>query len=411
MPEPRRLYDTVLHAARDLVTVGTALEAELTGAALLGGVYAVSPPPRADALRTFVSGFLGATARRRTPAARATRAVFASLVPEADGAVAVPPAPAPWSAHLGRVRPVGTWAYGDVYGDQTGYVASFAYDDPSVGGPDHAVVVLVDHNLGVVKDLVVSRPADRVLAGLTAAAEADDLIWFRDVDPATFRSRVSFHLGLTDSLTLLPDGGALATDRALVGSRLATLPPADPAPAEVDPLDPDRAEAQFLDSPQAVRLERATPAGEAAVRYAVRLILEFTQDSPDRDPVRWSPAVVGLFLLDWVHRRAVLDEEDVATLPVVLRAWTAWAAERRGLPPVALRATGEAIDTMVPEFLRRHRTGGTRGEAAVPVGRPPAGGVDPDGGGRAGVVPGDDAAVRDRLTARRRGAGDVPRPR
>lgn len=402
MAEPRTLYDTVLHAARDVVNVGTALEAELIGAALLGGVYAVAPPPRAAALGTFVSGFLRATARRRTPAARATRTVFASLVPEADGADGVPPAPLPWSAQLGRVRPVGTWAYGDVYGDQTSYVAVFAYDDPAVGGPEHAVVVLVDHNLGVVKDLLVSRPADRVLAGLTAAAEADELIWFQDVDPATLRSRVSFYLGLTDSLTTLPGGGALATDRPLVGSRLAALPPADPAPAEVSPMDPRRAEAQFLDSPQAGRLDRATPAAEAAVRYAIRLILDFTQDAPDRDPVRWSPAVVGLFLLDWVHRRAVLDDEDVATLPVVLRAWTAWAAERRDLPVPAVRAIGEAIDTMVPEFLRLHRTGAKRSEAVAAVGRLLADGVDPD----------DEVAVRDWLADHQPGgAAGVPRPR
>src|SRR5690606_42124711 len=107
---------------------------------------------------------------RRTPAARAARTLFASLVPEADGAAAVPPAPVPWSAQLGRVRPVGTWAYGDVYGDQTSYVAVFAYDDPAAGGPEHALVALDDHNLCVVKDLLVSRSSVLPLAGPTSVA-------------------------------------------------------------------------------------------------------------------------------------------------------------------------------------------------------------------------------------------------
>src|SRR5690606_18667026 len=178
------------------------------------------------------------------------------------------------------------------------------------------------------------------LARLSAAADAAELIWSQDIAPATLRSRVSFYLGLTDSLTTLPGGGALATDRALVGSRLAALPPGDPAPAEAVPVDPRRVEAQFLDSPQAGRLDRGTPAAEAAVRYAIRLILDFTQDAPDRDPLRWSPAVVGLFLLGWVPRRAVLDEEGVATLPAVLAAMAAWTARRRGAAAAARRAMG-----------------------------------------------------------------------
>src|SRR5690606_38083316 len=78
----------------------------------------------------------------------------------------------------------------------------------------------------------------------------------------------------------------------------------------------------FLASPAGRGLDRDSEAADAAVRYAVRLIIDFTQDGPDCDPLRWSPAVVGLFLLDWVQRRAVLDDDDVAVLPRVLRAWT-----------------------------------------------------------------------------------------
>ena len=46
------------------------------------------------------------------------------------------------------------------------------------------------------------------------------------------------HLAVTDDLGELPGEGSLATDRALVGARLAMLPTAaDPTgPAEVEPL-------------------------------------------------------------------------------------------------------------------------------------------------------------------------------
>lgn len=358
MASPRTPYDAVLHAARDVIRVDTALDAELVGAALLGSVYTLAPPNRAAGMREFVGEFLEATARRRSPAARVIRRVFATLVPDATGAEtlrAVSPVPA-WLRHLGRVRPVGAWAYGDLYGDQTSYLATFAYDDPDLGGPEHAVVLLVDHNLGMVKDLVVGRPAQPFLEEIHKAAESDDLVWLRQIDLADLRAQVTPYLEITDAVTRLPEDGSLATDRALVQARLATLPVGGSAPVPAF-ADPQELASRFLDTPYGAVLLRAGERAEATVRNALRLILDFRHDSPDLDPLRWSPAVVGLFLLDWVHRRAVLDDQDVALLPVVLRAWTAWAAAERALPGSALADIHDAIDTMAPELVRLHGAG------------------------------------------------------
>jgi hypothetical protein len=383
--------------------VETALDAEMLGAALLGSVYAVASSGRAAAVREFVAGFLSATSRRRTPAARAIRTIFAALEPQAAGAARVRPGPQPpaWSGQIGRVRPVGTWAYGDVYGDQTSYLATFAYEDPRAGGSEHAVVALVDHNIGIVKDLFVVQPARLILEEVRKAAESDELIWFAEVDPGTLRAQVGFFLEITDGLAELPDEGALATDRMLVGARLAALPSADVGPPFPVSIQPERLTAAFLESPQAGSLNRSSAEAEAAVQYAVRLILDFAQDSPDGDPLRWSPAVVGLFLLDWVHRRAVLDSDDVAILPPVLRAWTAWSAAQRDLPPVAAEATYEAIETMAPEFARLQSTGERRGEAAEAVTRLLADGVDPH----------DEAAVGEWLAGEQGKQYGIPRPR
>jgi hypothetical protein len=383
---PRTPYEAVLHAARDVTGVPTALDAELLGAALLGSVYAVAEAPRQVAVNDFVAHFLSATARRRTAAARAIRSVFAALVPEvAGGAGRAGAAAAPWVGQLGRVRTVGTWAYGDVFGDQTSYLAVFAYDDPETGGGEHAVVVLVDHNVGIVKDLFVGRPAEPILDEVRASAAADELTWFTALDAGALREQVSHFLEITDSLRTLPAEGELATDRVLVGARLATLPvpgrpaaaadPADPAASRA-PSDPGELVPAFLASPEAAGLDRADPAAEAALQYTIRLIIDFARESPDADPLRWSPAVVGLLLLDWVHRRAVLDADDVAMLPPVLRAWTAWAATRRGLPPAGRVAIRRAIDEMSPEFARLHGTGERRPSSVRAATRMLAEGVD-----------------------------------
>src|SRR3954454_9788124 len=71
MPVPQTPYEAVLHAARDVVKLDNAFDAEMLGGALLGSVYAVASEDRAGAVRSFVSRFLTSTARRRTPAAAA----------------------------------------------------------------------------------------------------------------------------------------------------------------------------------------------------------------------------------------------------------------------------------------------------------------------------------------------------
>src|SRR5918997_1032469 len=193
MPAPQTPYEAVLHAARDVAKLDCALDAEMLGTALLGSVYAVADTDRATDVRRG------------------------------------PQAP-PWAAQLGRVRPTGYFAYGDVYGDQTSYLVTFAYDDAAEGGPEHAVVALIDHNIGITKDVFVGGPAERILGQVREMCAADELTWFREEDPGRLRGEVNRHLEITDSLTDLPADGSLATDRALAVSRLAVLPAATVPP-------------------------------------------------------------------------------------------------------------------------------------------------------------------------------------
>ncbi|WP_229398968.1 hypothetical protein [Micromonospora okii] len=385
MATPQTPYDAVLHAARDVTRLDTALDAEMLGAALLGSVYAVAETDRHTAVREFVAGFLAATSRRRTAAAKTIRHVFATLVPDAEGAAKVNPgAQAPeWSAQLGRVHLTGTWCYGDVYGDQTSYLATFAYDDAD-GGPEHALVALVDHNIGITKDVFVGGPAGRIVDQVREMVDGDELTWFREEDPARMRGEVARHLAVTDGLAELPAEGSLAADRALAGARLALLPRPVPGTArDARPLSGEqRTELvrAFLASPEATRfdLDPSDDAGLASLHFCLSLLLDHAASFPDADPLRWSPTVAELFLLDWVHRRAVLDMDDAAMLPRVLRGWAAYAARRKGLPEAAATRTDTAIEEMVPEFARLYSTGERRSPATAAVAQLMADGVDPD---------------------------------
>ncbi|MFI6758318.1 hypothetical protein ACIBF5_04130 [Micromonospora sp. NPDC050417] len=387
MATPQTPYDAVLHAARDVTKLDCALDAEMLGTALLGSIYAIADEDRSGAVREFVGGFLAATSRRRTAAAITIRNVFATLVPDAEGAASVKrgaTAP-PWSEQLGRVRLTGSYAYGDVYGDQTSYLATFAYDDGEAGGPEHAVVALVDHNIGIAKDVFVGGPAERILGQVREMCTEDELTWFREEDPRRLRQEVARFLEVTDGLGDLPAEGSLATDRALVGARLALLPAAalTVVPDEPEPLTAEQRTTlvrAFLDSPEAARfgLPDVPEADLASLHFCLSLVLDHSATFPDADPMRWSPAVAGLFLLDWVHRRAVLDMDDAAMLPRAVRAWAAYASRQRGLPPSAAIQTDQAIEEMVPEFVRLYRTGERRSPATAAVAQLLADGIDPE---------------------------------
>jgi hypothetical protein len=398
MPAPQTPYEAVLHAARDVAKLNCALDAEMLGTALLGSVYSVAPSDRAAAVRSFVGDFLSATTRRRTAAATTIREVFASLVPDAQGAAEVrhgAQAPA-WTAQLGRVKPTGYYAYGDVYGDQTSYLVTFAYEDVEDGGPEHAVVALVDHNIGITKDVFVGSSATRILEQVREMCADDELTWFREEDPGRLRIEVARHLEITDGLGDLPEEGSLATDRALAAARLALLPETTTPPLS----EPPRATnadlvRDFLASPEAARFGVAGVTADeelASLHFCISLILDHAASLPDPDPLRWSPAVAGLFLLDWVHRRAVLDMDDAAMLPKVTRAWSAYATRRRGLPEAAVVQTDETVEEMIPEFARLYATGERRSPATAAVAQLISEGVDPE----------DSAAINEWLDANRR---------
>src|SRR4030095_9725501 len=139
MAAPQNPYDAGLPAAGDVAKLDCALDAEMLGTALLGSVYAVAREDRATAVRDFVGEFLTATSRRRAASATTTRPVFPALVPDAAGAAGIRPGTAEpaWTAQLGRVRLTGCYAYGDVYGDQTSYLVTFAYEDTEAGRACH----------------------------------------------------------------------------------------------------------------------------------------------------------------------------------------------------------------------------------------------------------------------------------
>jgi hypothetical protein len=269
-------------------------------------------------------------------AARGSRATHAADAPD-------------WFAHLGAVHPTGAHAFGDQHGNQITYLASFAYADDAVGGPEHVVAALVDHHLGHVKDLFVAAPAGALLAQLDAAVITDPDMRMVEVDPGELRGVVERYLAVTDDLPELPDARSLTSDRALAAHRLRLLPVA----AEAPPLTAD----DFRAAPEAARLAGAD---EESLSFALKLIGEYGRG----DPLRWSPSMVEEFLLEWLPARALLDRADIELLPAALSAWVRWAGRVSGLTPRAVAQNVAAVARHRGEFTRRARSGSHRSPAA-----------------------------------------------
>jgi hypothetical protein len=85
---------------------------------------------------------------------------------------------------------------------------------------------------------------------------------------------------------------------------------------------------------------------------------------------------VEIFLLEWVHQRAVLDADDERLLPDVLGAWVSWAGRRLDLPVSAITETIAMVRGLREEFARLRATGERQSPAARAMAQMVAEGVD-----------------------------------
>ncbi|MGH3714663.1 MAG: hypothetical protein ACRDT4_14565 [Micromonosporaceae bacterium] len=392
--EPRRrqpessptdlVYAAILKEASPIAAMPLALDAELTVSALLGGVYAAADRDRPKAVRQFVTDFGRYLAKRRTPEARAVRAGLAALHPDLVTAPTGKAATPDWIAAAGAVTCTGTWAVRDNYGDQTQYVATFAYDDPERGGPDHAVSYLLDHNLGCGKEVSIGVPATQVVASWQAEAAQDSAdLTIESVEPGRLRADVTAYLAQTDELAQ-PYSDSYQEDRGFALARLRVLPEGEPTPrpAVLSDADRDAVVAAFLDSPEAAYVGAGgapapEPPSQEVIAWGARAAIDFACDDNAGDPLRWSPTAVELFMITWMPRQVAPGHRAAPWLPEVLDAYVTFAGRVRGQPATAIAATKQAITEYVVPYTDL-MAGQALGEPVTDVlARMVADGVDP----------------------------------
>jgi hypothetical protein len=138
---------------------------------------------------------------------------------------------------------------------------------------------------------------------------------------------------------------------AAVAAHVRTLPddvtPVEPA--EISDAEREAALEGFLASPQARDVRERDDLVDLAT-----LAIHFCADYVEGEgrPLRWSPAVIELFMTSYLPRKVVREPEFFRrAVPTFLPLWVRYAGGARGIPEAAIDEAVEAVGAFREEML------------------------------------------------------------
>ncbi|TDD58244.1 hypothetical protein E1263_20025 [Kribbella antibiotica] len=234
-----------------------------------------------------------------------------------------------WVTRIAGFRLTSAIVSEDITGDGLSVVLD--YDDEQ---HPHTVVVFIDNNIGaIVKDVFVGPPVDRVLD----AYQRGGRVTIRTVRPPTAAGIILQALGETNDYDDPPVTEDFEFFSALLVNRLTQLPERPirpPIRPLLSPRQRDKLVDDFLDSTAGLPDDAAD---------IVRLWIDHAVDHTVGGPLRVSAVLVELFLAHWLPRKVLADSTYFAAVPVVVKAWLAYAGDRTQL---ALDVVEEAVDAV-----------------------------------------------------------------
>ncbi len=209
--------------------------------------------------------------------------------------------------------------------------------------------VYIDHDLGtVVKDafVVPVELAGALVAGAGTLTDPDFVV--ADVKDADARARIVEAMALGDSTYPPYESATWPACQPLLEWALRTLPEGGEgyARAEWDDEARDALAEGFF----------ASPAGRALDDDAHRDLLDalvwYKTDYGAGDPLRWSAVSVEI-ALDWLPRKVVGLEGQLALAPGLLRALIPYGHAERGIRHELTARALTTLDRLEPDFFRR----------------------------------------------------------
>ncbi|TQJ18711.1 hypothetical protein FB475_2860 [Kribbella jejuensis] len=241
-----------------------------------------------------------------------------------------------WVTRIAGFRLTSAIVSEDITGDGLSVVLD--YDDEQ---HPHTLVVFVDNNLGgIIKDVFVGPPVDRVLD----AYQRGGRVTIRTVRPPIAAGIILQALGETRDYDDPPVSEDFEFFTGLLVNRLTQMPERPVRPPMRPLLSPRQREhlvEDFLESRQAVGL----PDDAADI---VRLWIDHAVDHTVGGPLRVSGVLVELFLAHWLPRKVLADSTYFDAVPVVVKAWLEFAGEQANLPLDTIEEAVDAVDVWQP---------------------------------------------------------------
>lgn len=345
---------------------GTRLRAQEAASALLGAAWAERSMGQRDAEEELVRRLVREAASHQKPTASLALHCLATmpdtwgpLVAEALAGDAGRTAP-PWSDGTLAVAPeeparVEEWS--DPWGSSRVFVLHYVEPEP------HLLAVAITTPGGVlVETIALAGPG----ADPSEGFDVGDLVG--DVDPSAALATIADALWQTDMYWPPSDDPGYVTGRALLHWRTSR----HRAEHDWQPV-PDAERRALLDD---FAREHGAELGLDAsiVEVLTDTFVDFGDGYIAGGVLAWSPGHVEVFMLEWVHRKVVMDDEAMEALPTVLKAWVRFALGRRGLVDEDIEPVVDAVEQLRDDYTEARSDAG--GPAAQLMSRLMAAGVD-----------------------------------
>lgn len=357
--------DRLLHESRG-VRDCTLLEAEAAASAWLGSAWQKRTLGQRDGEGDLVRAVVAA--RRGSRANAAYLALHAlATIPHGDWRDAVDAAleaapldAAPDWAVDPRTRvpeaPYRAQRWSDPWGSNLVYLLRFT--EP------------VEHSLIVNETTVGGRYVHTIEVGVQGAEPdpvIDDLT-VTEVDPGDALADIADALWQTDMSWPPQDDTDYTLNRALAHWRTR----GHRREVEWEPL-PDDERRHLIDDFTA---EQTAEDDTSIVEVLADTFIDFGDGYLHGGVLAWNPGEVSRFMLDWVHRKVLLEPECIDALPTVLDAWVRFALRRRGLAAEHIAPVLDAVAEAKDEFYDLSTDESAGGPAKEILTRVLADGVD-----------------------------------
>lgn len=228
----------------------------------------------------------------------------------------------------------------------------------------------IEHSLIVNETTVGGRYVHAIEVGVQGA-EPDPVIGnltVAEVDPGDALADIADALRQTDMYWPPQDDPDYTLTRALAHWRTR----GHRRDVEWEPL-PDDERRRLIDEFVA---ERPVDVDADIVEVLADTFIDFGDGYLHGGVLAWSPGEVAHFMLDWVHRKVLLEPECIGALPAVLAAWVRFALRRRGLAAEHIAPVVDAVAGAQDEFHDLSTDGSAGGPAKEILTRILAEGVD-----------------------------------